>query len=505
MKNILLSLSLAAVSSVLSQTAEQMSTRIYFAKDSYTLTEASYHLLDSLRSTIKDPAEELLLIGHTDSDADVAYNKELSLNRTRAVQSYLYDHDVRNRIHIDWKGESKPLNTNKNEAEKTLNRRVEIVRNYKDPNTFTERFSKPSTSYFINPERDTVIVCKEGTRIFVPAGSFRTHGSNLAVELKITEFYKMSDFILNNLSTSTITDELLVSGGTINIEAFTGGEKTELNDLSALHIQFKDRYEGDNMQAYYGFEGASVTKWSTDTPAGTTKMDSILVSKAFKMRNLDTMEIITEQLKNIDGTIYKVVTRQHRNHPTKDFETFVDMEETSQADLVNAILFSPDRSISQKIKPRPQIPDTMPKKFTLASLSLGLLNCDSPIFKILPDFRKDDPTDLEPFIVSRTLEVKVENKETPSISLILDEVNTVIAYTRRENNIYYFDNVPLGQKFEVVAVYADGRGVMMGQLKDKNVPKDPEAALEELTLKMKPCTENDVRLAVQEIDDKRSN
>jgi outer membrane protein OmpA-like peptidoglycan-associated protein len=120
MKKLLLNLALAVSVSTFAQTANTEVLKFYFAKDQYDLTENSIHKLDSLLGTITDPSEDLLLVGHTDSDADVSYNKTLSLNRTRAVQSYLYNHNVRNRIHIDWKGESKPINANKDEERKRL-------------------------------------------------------------------------------------------------------------------------------------------------------------------------------------------------------------------------------------------------------------------------------------------------------------------------------------------------------------------------------------------------
>jgi hypothetical protein len=307
----------------------------------------------------------------------------------------------------------------------------------------------------------------------------------------------MSDFILNNLSTTTIQNELLVSGGTIDLQAFSNGEKLELNDLVNLQVQFKNRSEDDGMMPYYAYEGETVMKWSTDAPPSANTMDSVLISKAFKMRNLDTMEITTEQLKNIDGTIYKVVTHQRRTHPSKDFETEVEMEETSQADLVSELLFSSDRSFTEQYKPKAQ-----KLSFTMPTRRAGYLNCDSPIFKYLP---RNQPLDSEPMIVSRTLTLEIVNSEVPSVSIVFDSLNTVIPYTRRENNMFIFDNVLQDQSFSVIAVYADNRGVMMGKLKDQVLKREAKADSDKMKMQMKPCTENEVRLAVQEMDDRRSN
>ncbi len=100
----------------------------------------------------------------------------------------------------------------------------------------------------------------------MPAGAFRTKDPNEPIELKITEFYNMSDFILNNLSTTTTQNELLVSGGTIDLQAFSNGEKIELNDLVNLQVQFKNRTEDDGMMPNYAYEGETVMKWSIYAP-----------------------------------------------------------------------------------------------------------------------------------------------------------------------------------------------------------------------------------------------
>ncbi len=345
MKRFILTLSLATGGIALSQNIDQQSVRIYFAKDSYGLTETSQHLLDSLLTRVTDPAEELLLIGHTDSDADLTYNKTLSLNRTRAVQPYLFDHDLRNRIHIDWKGESTPVNANKNENEKTANRRVEIVRNYRDQANQIEKLAKPAQTFLINPKRDTILIGKEGTQVYIRANSFAMKDQNTPIEIKLTEFYKKSDFILNNLSTSTTTDELLESGGTIDIQASSGNEQLNLKQGASLQVVFKDKKADDGMEAYYARNGETVLKWSTE-PEDKTTLEPILISKAFKIRNLDTLEIKSELIMNIGGLNYKALKTEKRGHPNAPFEETMTMTLLDPKEMTNSIFFSSDRALT---------------------------------------------------------------------------------------------------------------------------------------------------------------
>jgi hypothetical protein len=117
-------------------------------------------------------------------------------------------------------------------------------------------------------------------------------------------------------------------------------------------------------------------------------------------------------------------------------------------------MFSSDRSFSEQYKPKAQ-----KLSFTMPTRRAGYLNCDSPIFK----YPRNQPSDSKPMIVSRTVTLEIVNSEVPSISIVFDSLNTVIPYTRRENNMFIFDNVLLDQSFTVMAVYVDNRGVMMGR------------------------------------------
>jgi hypothetical protein len=465
MKKLLLNVALAVSASTFAQTANTEALKLYFAKDQFDLTENSKHKLDSLLGTITDPSEELLLVGHTDSDADVSYNKTLSLNRTRAVQSYLYDHDVRNRIHIDWKGESKPINANKDEGEKTLNRRVEIIRNYREDSNQLEKLSKPEQTFVINPSRDTILVGKEGTQVFIRAGSFIVKDPNAPVEIKLTEFYKKSDFILNNLSTTTTQDELLESGGTIDIQASSGNETVMLKQGASLQVLFKDKKADDNMQAYYAREGETVTKWSKD-PQDKATMEPILISKAFKIKNLDTMEIVSELIMNVDGLNYKALKTEKRGHPNAPFVEEMKMTLLDPAEIAQSIFFSTDRALTLR--------------------SMGRVNCD----KLLAPEN------------TRTVMIEVDNNIIPSVTISLDTNNSVIPYSRRENNVYIFDNIPIDASFDVTAVYLDDQGILFGQIKNRVISNKTKT--ENLVLHMKRSTETDLRLAVQEMDDKRS-
>src|SRR4051812_23313343 len=138
--------------------AFSQSTHILFDKGSYTINQLAKGKLDSLARVLKklNVQEELCLVGHTDSDADEIYNKQLSLNRAIAVKDYFLLNGISNKIHIESKGETKLINTNSTEFEKALNRRVEIIQDYKPFNLIFTNQKKEIQQFEIPSNIDTI-------------------------------------------------------------------------------------------------------------------------------------------------------------------------------------------------------------------------------------------------------------------------------------------------------------------------------------------------------------
>lgn len=81
--------------------------------------------------------------------------------------------------------------------------------------------TKNSSYFVIKTNRDTVIKCKEGTLLSIPADAFidvsnkkPIHGE---VKISVKEFYKISDIMIAGLAT-TSNHQLLETGGMINIK-----------------------------------------------------------------------------------------------------------------------------------------------------------------------------------------------------------------------------------------------------------------------------------------------
>ncbi len=464
MRFILIIFCLGTVGSLFSQNSNPSTRTIFFEKNSDQLSLQSQEILDSLILEITNPTEELLLFGHTDADASAAYNMNLSRNRTLAIQNYFFSHNLPNRLHLEWRGEEKPVNANLEIREKALNRRVEIFRNYQTPSNQISQLKKAAEVFVIQSNRDTIITCKEGTQIFVRAGSFNTPNESSEIEIEITEFYKKSDFLLNNLTTTTTSNELLESGGTIEIHANVKGESVELNQGSTLQVIFKDKKENDGMETYYAVEGKGVTKWTTDLPQDSKALEPILISEAYRIRNMDTMEIVTEFIINVDGLNYKATKSLKRGHRLSPFQESVTQELLDQKEYVNSIFFSTDRALTVR--------------------DLGRINCDR----------------LNRMENTQQLSVEIKSNLIPSLVVKLDSINMIIPYSRREGNVYVFDMVPTNSSFDVIALYIGDQGIFMGQLSNEKILDSQDSSESKRYIGLKKCTERELRLAIEQTD-----
>lgn len=99
-----------------------------FAKGSAEPAAPLKTMLDRVTVALEDPpVTALTIIGHTDSIGSETNNLQLSIRRAEAVMEYLRQRGIAlTRMNADGHGEAEPIADNKDEAGRTLNRRVEI-------------------------------------------------------------------------------------------------------------------------------------------------------------------------------------------------------------------------------------------------------------------------------------------------------------------------------------------------------------------------------------------
>lgn len=89
---------------------------------------AAANLQELAKSLNKFGNSNLLIVGHTDSKGDDAYNMALSQRRANAASAYLQSQGVpASRVSTSGRGELEPIASNDTEAGMQLNRRVEVA------------------------------------------------------------------------------------------------------------------------------------------------------------------------------------------------------------------------------------------------------------------------------------------------------------------------------------------------------------------------------------------
>ena len=101
---------------------------IYFDYDKSNVREEYYEQLKEIKKIILSHSDlRILVIGHTDSDGSNKYNESLSKRRAESIIRFFTSRGLRkDRIVIDFKGETAPIQSNETSKGKSMNRRVDF-------------------------------------------------------------------------------------------------------------------------------------------------------------------------------------------------------------------------------------------------------------------------------------------------------------------------------------------------------------------------------------------
>jgi len=102
---------------------------IFFDVDKFNLKPASYSELNILLNFLnKNPEIKLEIQGHTDNTGTFSHNKQLSLNRAKAVYNYLLANGIsKNRLSFKAYADTKPIADNNTAKGRALNRRTAFM------------------------------------------------------------------------------------------------------------------------------------------------------------------------------------------------------------------------------------------------------------------------------------------------------------------------------------------------------------------------------------------
>lgn len=458
---------------------------IYFDYDKYSLTKEATTTLENFYSEIKDEEfSRITIIGHTDADGNNEYNTILSKNRTKTITNYFLLKGLsKNKIKIQFYGENKPIANNDNEQDKQKNRRVEIIVE-KEKIKANKDFEKQPQFFLISSNKDTSIICNERTIIKIKANSFASDNDTLITErikLSITEYYKISDILLSNLST-TSNGKLLETGGMLNIIATKNNEPIKLKNGKTIEISFPTNKKEKDMQLFSGlWENDNHINWSTQKSTDkdnqqiymTVEEMPTFVGGEKKLFNFLSYTVkYPEKAKElgVQGTVYVSFVI---NENGKVIEPRVVRGVTSELDLaaLDAIKKMPNWTPGKQKGQNVSVQFTLPVKFNLGDTSLvgeGTFKerfeqsyKDTTIQKASSGnimYYVFNSTDLGWINCDRFINIspKVDyivklDKNVETAKIIFDRYKSVMN-VYPVNGTYSFKNVPLGEKITIVAI-----------------------------------------------------
>ena len=123
---------------------------------------------------------------------------------------------------------------------------------------------KQAEIFYINTARDTVITCKQGTLLTIKANSFINSTTKKTIkgnfQLKVTEYYNLSDIITANLTTLA-DNSILETGGMLYMEAHQNTNICVLSSKETLQIGFPYQEHKKNMLLFSGEKNRKQVNW----------------------------------------------------------------------------------------------------------------------------------------------------------------------------------------------------------------------------------------------------
>lgn len=152
----------------------------------------------------------------------------------------------------------------------------------------------------INNEKETTITFKEGTVLIIPAKCFIDANGKLArgkVNIEVTEFYKLSDMLLANLTTKSDGNQL-ETGGMLFIKALKDNKQLQLKHGSSIEYKFSsDASKKKDMQLFLGEEIKDGVNWTLDNI--THKSNAVLTTSEMVLIEEEDVEVPIQYVEEV--------------------------------------------------------------------------------------------------------------------------------------------------------------------------------------------------------------
>ncbi len=143
-------------------------------------------------------------------------------------------------------------------------------------------FPKKEEMFSFNNKRDTILVTESKTRFTIPAFTFCTDNDSMClsdnIDIKISEYYKVSDMILKRLSTLS-NNQIIETAGMFEIVA-SQNKNYKLNQNNSIGIELPSKSEDGFIYFKGEVKDNNLENWISQAPIDTLskRKDKIVVA-----------------------------------------------------------------------------------------------------------------------------------------------------------------------------------------------------------------------------------
>lgn len=397
------------------------------------------------------------------------------------------------------------------------NRTIQRPDNFIGFSSFYKQLDKPAQTFTLKANEDKTITCKEGTKITIKSNSFvNESGKTVTGEIKfqVKEYYKTSDILLANLTT-TSNNDILETGGMLHIEAFSKGEKCQLKKEATIEIAFPTKEKKDDMQLFNGQWNKETINWTVESTTDLNKVySSATVDEipSFPGGEKKMMEFLSKQIKypqsaleqGIQGVVYIgfIVSRDgtlenirvlRGVHPTLDepalsavkqmpkwkpgkqkgeyvnvqFALPVNFRSRDGEFNTNNVQYAKDFESKTTDENLQEAEISEISQYIFSTSQLGWINCDR--------FYKDNSPKIDYF-------VNIGNVKNVDIKIVFNDINSILTGWMNQGK-YTFNSVPTGHKVTLVALKYENDQYYLA-VTETTITKDrkPSLVFEQVTM-----------------------
>jgi TonB family protein len=279
----------------------------YFDNNQYELSMEQRLKLKELIDTM-DKSQFIQILGYANKLGDADKNLILSQKRAEAIREFFITNNlIESKIELRYFGENYALD---NPSSIIESRRVDFILS-KNNNEIYNPFNPVDAPeiFQIDATYDTTIVCKNGTKIFIKAGSLINLSTGEVSEkatIKVQEYISMTDIIEKGLTTRS-DGRMLESGGMINLEAMDNNQVLTLRRGRDVKVSIPCRDCKPGMQTFVGEKQRGTINWKETN------------NKPGKIESRRTNPIFAEGNESVSHFV-----NQTKRYPTKAFEKNIE-------------------------------------------------------------------------------------------------------------------------------------------------------------------------------------